>query len=184
MPLFFGKEEIMKTDVIYRSVVKGTKEEVLVYKNIFDKYRDFKSSREFNEEDLKDFISFTKMLGYPTNIAKQAVIQFYYSFQNRELPHHSTYVGDVAIIKKSQENHDAEYTFEIIKQNRIFSKWQDEYTDIEDYEKYRDDEIEFGKMVIVNIELINERLNNELSGIRTSRQKLLKFYHEKFSENK
>jgi len=173
----------MKTDIIYRSIVKETEEEVLVYKNIFDKYRDFKSSREFDEEDLKDFISFTKMLGYSTNVAKQAALQFYYSFQNRELLHHSTYVGDIAVIRESYENPDSEYAFEIIKQNRIFSKWQDEYTDIEDYEKYRDDEIEFGKIVVVNVKLINERLNNELPGIRTARQKLLRFCHEKFSEN-
>ena len=175
----------MKTDIIYRSVVKETEEEVLVYKNIFDKYSDFKSSREFEEEDLKDFISFTKMLGYSTNVAKQAALQFYYSFQNRELPHHSTYIGDIAVIRESYENNELKCVFEIVKKDRIFEKCDDddEYTDIQDYEKYRDDEFEFGRMVVVNIKLINERLNNELPGIRTSRQKLLRFCHEKNSEN-
>ena len=45
----------MSTDNIYRSVIKNTNEEVLVYKNIFGEYKDLRSKRTFLENELEDF---------------------------------------------------------------------------------------------------------------------------------
>ena len=175
----------MSTDIIYRSVVKETGEEVLVYRNIFGDYKDLKSNREFSIDELKEFISLTKMIGIASNIAKNRAVRVYYDCQYNEIELHSTYIGDLAIVREADEfDIDSDFGIEIIDRNRVFQKNNitNEYIDIYNYESYRSDDFRFGKIIVVNPILINERFNNELPGSRQSKQKIIRYCQQKFSE--
>ena len=165
----------MKTDIICRARVKETKEEVLVYKTVFANYRDLKTKREFNNEALEDFISLSKILGFPTNISKDRAIQLYYSCINAQLWYHSVYVGDIALVKERNE----QIEYEIIARNRVFTKCNDEYTDLENFESYTE-ELEEGKYVVINARLLRDEFNQEISENKQSRQKILAFCRNKF----
>jgi len=175
----------MSTDIIYRSVVKKTGEEVLVYRNIFDNYKDLKSNREFKLEELKDFISLTKILGIASNIAKSKAVRVYYDCQYSEIELHSAYIGDLAIVREANEfDLNLDFGIEIIATNRVFQKNNitNEFIDMDTYESYKTDDFKVGKIIVVNPILINERFKNELPGSRESKQKIIRFCQKKFSE--
>ena len=172
----------MNTDNIYRSIVKETEEEVLVYRTMFDNYKDLRSQRKFSNEELSKLVSLSKMLGTVTNVSRKNAVQLYYDCKNAELFFHSVYIGDLAIIKESDLcSVDSQYGLDIIARNKVFSKVYDEYIDMDDYESYRDDDIKVGKTIVVNATLINEHFNHELPGTKQSKQKILSFCQKKFS---
>ena len=167
----------MNTDIIYRSVVKETKEEVLVYRTMFENYRDLRAKREFNDEDLENFISLSKILGFPVNISKDRAVQLYYDCINAELWYHSVYVGDIALIKEC----NGKFEHEIVAQNKVFRKWNNVYTDLENFERYTE-ELEEGKYTVINTRLLRDEFSHEISATKQSRQKILAFCQNKFKQ--
>lgn len=168
----------MSTDNIYRSIVKESGEEVLVYKNVFGCYRDLKSTREFKEESLTDFISLSKILGVATNVPKNRAVQVYYGCQHTELEFHSVYIGDIATIEIDE---NLGFKSVINGTQRVFHKHYGMFTDLETYETYSDNSMEIGDNIVVNTTLINDYFHNELPGSRQSRQKIMTFCNKKFS---
>ena len=75
----------MNTDNIYRSIVKETEEEVLVYRTFYNKYKDLRTKRVFSDEDLSHFVSLSKIIGLVTNLSKSVAIQLYHEAKNEEL---------------------------------------------------------------------------------------------------
>lgn len=167
----------MNTDIIYRSVVKETKEEVLVYRTMFANYKDLRTKREFNDEDLENFMSLSKMLGFPTNISKDSAVQLHYDCINSELWYHSVYIGDIALVKEC----DGQLKYEIVDQNRVFSKWGNVYTDIENFERYKEESSE-EEYIVINTKLLKEEFSQEISENKQSRQKILAFCQNKFQQ--
>lgn len=160
----------MNTDNIYRSIVKETEEEVLVYRTFYNKYKDLRTKRVFSDEDLSHFVSLSKIIGLVTNLSKSVAIQLYHEAKNEELFFYSIYVGDIAIIKEYKEN---EINFEIIEKKVAFQRKDNEYIDLVSYESYKDDEIKVGEKFVVNACLINEYFDYKLPGTRESRKKVL-----------
>lgn len=147
----------------------------MVYRTVFANYKDLRTGREFNDDALEDFISLSKMLGFPISISKDSAIQLYYGCINAELWYHSVYIGDIALIKECNK----QFEYEIIARNRVLRKWEEIYTDLENFERYNEG-LEEGKYAVINARLLKEEFNQEIAGNKQSRQKILAFCRNKF----
>ncbi len=169
----------MSTDNIYRSVVINTNEEVLVYKNVFGEYKDLRSKRTFLENELENFISLSRIIGITANTTLNCALKMYYENKYEDLYFHSTYIGDIGLVVINEEY---SLDIEVIEENKVFAKRGNEYIDLASYEMYTDNNIEVGEKVIVNHKLIKECFNEELTGSKQPKNKVLRLCQERFRD--
>lgn len=173
----------MNTDNIYRSVLVETGEEVLVYKTIFDEYKDFKSTRKFKLEELTRMISMSKILGFKTGVSKQNAINIYHDAKHESISANKVYIGNLAIVKEIvQRDGYLKCQFETIAYNKKFIRDRGQYIDTEDYERYSDNDMTVGSIIVTNACSLGDIAKEQLLGELTPKQKVIKIGERKFSQ--
>ena len=64
----------------------------------------------------------------------------------------------------------------LIKENHIFLKTNDDYYDIEEYFNYHDFSVDVGDLIVVNLKKLTDIKDIELKGSRIDKQKIIRMY--------
>lgn len=160
----------MKTDDVYSATVINGNFEVFVQKRNNGAYRELRTNAIYQETDLINLISLSKILDLSIDVSVPMIIKIFHESKYKEYYFHGIFIADIA---EKDENE-----LKIIEKNRLFYKKNNEFIDLFNYEKYTNND----NKVIINEKLFLDFLGNEFTYKKQPRNKIITLYNKQFKK--